>query len=131
MKFLETPHYYFKILDHYVETVNDGIRGSSSVLFVSYKQKHATVIREILSPKCSCSLISFFLNQHFDFVFFLFFLQTHTLGLGIPLKGIQVQYGAGVHKTSDGGEETDVLFVLQMVQHALHGNKSYETNVTF
>jgi hypothetical protein len=43
-----------------------------------------------------------------------------TFCFGVPLEGVKIQHGAGVHETSDGCEETHVFLVFQVVQHALH-----------
>ena len=34
--------------------------------------------------------------------------HAESLGLGVPLEGIEVEHGAGVHEAGDGGEEADV-----------------------
>lgn len=41
-----------------------------------------------------------------------------TLCFGVSLKGVEIKDTARVHQTSDRGEETHVLLLLQMVQHA-------------
>ena len=47
--------------------------------------------------------------------------HAESLGLGVPLEGIEVEHGAGVHEAGDGGEEADVPAVLEAVQHGRLG----------
>lgn len=42
-----------------------------------------------------------------------------ALGLGVTLKSVQVEHTARAHQTSDRGEETNILLLLQVIQHTL------------
>lgn len=43
--------------------------------------------------------------------------DSQTLGLRVPLEGVEVEDAAAAHETGYGGEETHVLLLLEVVQH--------------